>query len=101
MFLVLSEFEVKPDGEDRFERIYSPGGVWDSLFRSDSNHQETRLFRDITRPRVYITIDSWESRKSYDDFLAMHATKYHDIDTTCEGLTANERQLGALEQPTP
>src|SRR5882757_4144284 len=35
MFLVLWEFEVKPGCEKRFERVYGPGGDWDSLFRRD------------------------------------------------------------------
>jgi hypothetical protein len=99
MFLVLWEFEVKPGCEDRFETIYSPGGDWDSLFRRDANHLKTQLFRDIARPRIYITIDSWESRETYNNFLAAHGAEYHEIDTICEGLTTNERHLGSFEQP--
>jgi hypothetical protein len=37
MFLVLWEFEVKPECEERFERVYGTGGDWDSLFRRDSH----------------------------------------------------------------
>jgi hypothetical protein len=69
MFLVLSEFEVKPGYEQRFERVYGPGGDWDSLFRRDSSHAATYLFRDTVRPRVYLTADYWLSRKSYEEFL--------------------------------
>ena len=46
MFLVLWEFEVKPGCEERFERVYGPGGDWDSLFRRDASHVRTELFRD-------------------------------------------------------
>jgi len=45
MFLVLWEFEVKPGREQRFQKVYGPGGDWDSLFHSDPNHAETRLFQ--------------------------------------------------------
>ena len=31
MFLVLWEFEVKPDREQRLQQVYRPGGDWDSL----------------------------------------------------------------------
>ena len=99
MFLVLWEFEVKPGDEDRFEKIYSPGGDWDALFRRDSNHIESRLFRDNSRPRVYITMDTWASAGAYRDFLAAHDAEYHALDSACEGLTRNERHLGSFEQP--
>jgi hypothetical protein len=101
MFLVLWEFEVKPGCEDRFEKTYSSGGDWDSFFRCDANYLGTRLSRDIPRPRIYITIDSWESRETYTNFLAAHGAQYHEIDTACEGLTTNERHLGSFEQPAP
>ena len=58
MFLVLWEFEVKPGCEERFERVYGAGGDWDSLFRRDSNHAGTYLFRDLAKPRVYLTADA-------------------------------------------
>lgn len=68
MFVVLWEYEVKPGCEQAFEKVYGPGGDWDSLFRSDPNHTGTYLFRDTVRPRVYLTTDYWHSRKSYEDF---------------------------------
>src|SRR5256885_1532379 len=62
MFLVLWEFEVKPGCEQRFERVYGSGGDWDSLFRRDAEHAGTYLFRDTTRPRVYLTADQSPAR---------------------------------------
>ena len=99
MFLVLWEFEVKPSCENRFEKIYSAGGDWDSLFRRDANHHGSRLFRDTSRPHVYITIDSWKSRGAYEDFLATHAAEYHALDTSGKGICENERYLGSFETP--
>jgi hypothetical protein len=69
MFLVLWEFEVKPECEERFERVYGTGGDWDSLFRRDSHHERSELFRDTDRSRIYLTADYWKSRKSYEEFL--------------------------------
>jgi len=69
MFLVLWEFEVKPGCEERFERVYGPGGDWDSLFRRDTHHERTELFRETGRPRIYLTADYWKSRTSYEKFL--------------------------------
>ena len=97
MFLVLWEFEVKPGREQRFQEVYGPGGDWDSLFRSDPNHVEPRLFQDTTRTRVYLTADYWLSRKSYEAFLTLRGSAYKALDSASEDLTLHERQIGALE----
>jgi heme-degrading monooxygenase HmoA len=82
MFVVLWEFEVKPGSEERFERVYGPGGDWDSLFHRDSHHAGTHLFRDIAKPRIYLTADYWLSRESYEAFLRTAAAEYKSLDTS-------------------
>jgi hypothetical protein len=98
MFLVLWEFEVKPGYEERFERVYGPGGDWNSLFRRNANHKGSYLFHDATRPHAYLTADYWFSRNSYEEFLKTHHAEYQALDATCEGLTARERHIGSYEQ---
>jgi hypothetical protein len=97
MFLVLWEFEVKPGCEQRFERVYGPGGDWDSLFRRDPDHERTELFRDKSKPRVYLTADYWKSRKSYETFLQAQSADYKSLDAIADELTANERHIGSYE----
>jgi len=46
---------------------------------------------------VYLTLDFWTSRDSYEKFLATHKTEYQSIDALGESLTASERRLGAYE----
>jgi hypothetical protein len=97
MFLVLWEFEVKPGCEQRFERVYSPGGDWDSLFRRDPNHAGTHLFRDTVRSRVYLTADYWRSRTAYEEFLVLRSSEYKALDAATEDLTHRERHIASLE----
>ena len=97
MFLVLWEFEVKPGREQRFQEVYGPGGNWDSLFRSDPNHVETRLFQDMRRSAVYLTADYWRSRKSYEEFLALRRSEYKTLDAATEDLTLREQHIGSFE----
>ena len=97
MFLVLWEYEVKPGHEERFEKVYGPGGDWDSLFRSDPNHAGTRLFRDTTRSGAYLTADYWLSRETYEAFLANRRSDYKELDAATEDLTLRERHMGSLE----
>jgi Antibiotic biosynthesis monooxygenase len=100
MFLVLWEFEVKPECEERFERVYGTGGDWDSLFRRDSHYERTELFRDTDRP-LYLTADYWKSRQSYEEFLQARGAEYKGLDSVAEELTANERHIGSYEIVTP
>ncbi len=98
MFVVLWEFEVKPGSEDRFERVYGPGGDWDSLFRRDPHHAATHLWRDMERQSIYLTADYWHSREAYDAFLAAQETEYKLLDAATQGLTTREQKIGAYEQ---
>jgi hypothetical protein len=98
MFVVLWEFEVKPGSTERFERVYGPGGDWDSLFRRDPNHAGTSLWRDPDRPGVYLTSDYWHSCAAYEAFLATQETEYKSLDAATQELTTHERKIGAYEQ---
>jgi heme-degrading monooxygenase HmoA len=101
MFLVLWEYEVKPGSEKRFEKAYGPAGDWAQLFRTDSHYQETRLLRDPLRLNVYLSLDFWTSRDSYEKFMASHKAEYQSIDSLAESLTLNQRRLGAYEMVSP
>jgi len=97
MFVALWEFEVKPGGEERFEKAYGPGGDWVRLFQRDTHYYETRLVSDSFRPGVYLTMDFWESRHAYEAFMAVHRAEYQAIDATGEQLTVKERRIGWFE----
>jgi heme-degrading monooxygenase HmoA len=97
MFVALWEYEVKPGGEERFENAYGPDGDWVRLFRKDSHYYETRLVRDAFRRGVYLTMDFWESREAYENFMSERRAQYEAIDEACAVLTTNERRIGWFE----
>ncbi len=101
MFVALWEYEVKPGGEERFEKAYGSGGDWVRLFRNDSDYRETRLLRDPFRPAIYLTLDFWNSRQAYEQFMAAHKNEYKALDVAGEELTSSERRLGWYEQVQP
>jgi heme-degrading monooxygenase HmoA len=101
MFVALWEYEVKPGCEERFENAYGPDGDWARLFRSDSHYHETRLVRDAFRPATYITLDFWNSRGAYEQFMATHQDKYKMLDAAGEELTSKERRVGWYELAAP
>ena len=97
MFVALWEHEVKPGCEESFQRVYGPSGDWAELFRSDANYHQTRLLRDVTRPAIHLTMDSWTSRQAYEAFVASHAAEYRKLDAAGEKLTLSERRIGWFE----
>lgn len=98
MFLALWEFEVKPGSEVSFEKAYGPGGDWARLFCLDPNYIETRLMRDTARSGVYMTLDLWASKESYERFRENHREMYLAIDSLCEDFAVTERNVGSFEQ---
>ncbi len=94
MFVALWEYEVKPGCEERFENAYGPHGEWVRLFRNDSRYKETRLVKDVLRGGVYLTMDFWDSRSDYEEFMAAHRAEYEAIDTIAKQMTAKERRIG-------
>jgi heme-degrading monooxygenase HmoA len=97
MFVALWEYEVKPGDEERFENAYGPGGEWVRLFRNDSRYKETRQVRDAFRRGVYLTMDFWESRAAYEEFMAGRRMEYEAMDGTYEDMTLRERKVGWFE----
>jgi heme-degrading monooxygenase HmoA len=93
MFVILWEYEVKPGCEERFESVYGPLGQWARLFQADPCFRETRLLRDVSRPRFYFTLDYWDSENDFLQFKAVQHTAYSALDHSTEGLTVTERRL--------
>ena len=97
MFVTLWEFEVKSGSEELFERTYDPDGPWSELFRRDAGYLGTRLLRDVGAARVYVTMDTWESREAYEEFREKLAAEYEELDRKCAGLTVRQKHLGEYQ----
>jgi hypothetical protein len=50
---------------------------------------------------VYLTMDFWSSRQSYETFMEEHKEEYQAIDTEGEELTVSERKIGWYERVQP
>ena len=75
-------------------RLWSPW--WVRLFQLDPHYRETRLLKDLSRPRFYYTLDYWDSETSFDQFKAVNREAYATIDRTTEPLTLSERHLSGF-----
>ena len=98
MFLVVWEFEVKPECEERFQQAYDAGGDWVQLFATDANFEQSVLVKGHSRAHLYLTLDFWHSRQAYESFKQSKQEAYQSLDRACQGLTVAERYIGAFEQ---
>src|SRR5215467_14046957 len=80
MFVILWEFEVKPECQERFERVYNPHGDWVRLFLRDPRFRSSQLLRDPSRTHFYFTLDFWDSESAYQDFRSAHRASYEELD---------------------
>ena len=90
MFVILWEFEVKPDCKERFETVYGPEGNWAVFFRRDPEYRGTRLLRDMAAERSYVTLDFWSGREAYEAFRRRHRAEFEALDAECALLTTAE-----------
>lgn len=96
-FVVIWEFWVRAGAEERFEAAYGMAGAWVRLFSSDPAYQGTKLVRDASQLRRYLTLDYWDSGVAYDLFNRNHFVEYAAIDRDCEKLTESEKEIGRFE----
>lgn len=94
MYRIVWEFEADPGRVADFEREYGPEGSWVRLFREGNGYLGTELFRSVSRPSRFVTVDRWSTHAAYQAFRAARARDYAALDQRCAGLTRLEELLG-------
>jgi len=95
--VVIWEFEIRPQMQAAFLRMYGREGTWAQLFARDEAYRGTELARDGSNPVRFVTIDRWRSRRDYEQFLAEHKQDYEALDLAGEAIMAGERKIGEFE----
>jgi heme-degrading monooxygenase HmoA len=93
---VVWEFVVRADAAQRFLRAYGPDGDWGRLFAAHDGFRGTVLLRDLSQPRRYLTVDSWDSAEHRAAMLVAAREEYERLDRSCEELTESERDVGTF-----
>ncbi|MGC1550501.1 MAG: antibiotic biosynthesis monooxygenase [Rhodanobacter sp.] len=99
MYVIIWRYQVAEQHVASFLRHYDDTGEWDQLFRRDSAYKGTRLLRDAEDGETYISIDYWDSRIAYEQFLQSHADAYAEMDRFCDTLTVEESRIGRFSYP--
>lgn len=98
MFVILWQYRVRASHLEEFEVLYGPDGAWARLFHGHYGFLETQLWRDPFSQDRYLTIDLWEDEAAYRDFRTKAEVEYRRCDAAGDGLTENERFIGAFDR---
>lgn len=96
-YVIVWEFRIKPEVEDEFMEQYGPEGIWARLFKQSQGYLKTELLRDVTDNRRFLTLDYWKSEEEFSRFHKQHSAEYERLDKKLQGLTEDERRLGAFD----
>lgn len=95
MIQIVWQFKAAPGREGEFEAQYGETGGWVELFQRASGYCGTVLLRG--EKGEYLTIDTWDSRESFDEFKSEHKQEYDRLDERCARLTESEQLIGVFE----
>jgi heme-degrading monooxygenase HmoA len=94
MLVIVWEYQVKPDMESQFERLYGPEGDWVKLFRNAPGFVRTDLLRHEHLPGRYMTLDYWNDAEDFTRFQGEFQAEYEALDDRCAPLTSQEILVG-------
>lgn len=97
MYIIIWEYQVKPERVADFETIYGEHGAWTDLFERGIGYLGTEFLADPNNQHRYMTIDRWFSAQAYNNFLIRYQAEYEILDAECNQLTKSEILLGKWE----
>jgi len=97
MVEIFYRYRVHPTQARAFEHAYGPQGPWAKLFAAHRGFCRVRLFRHKLDPSIYVTIDVWNTKASYEAFREQYKHEYRRLDSQLALLKMEERLLGFYE----
>jgi heme-degrading monooxygenase HmoA len=70
------------------------------LFEQADGFVSTTLLAPDEAGGPWLTLDRWQSRAAFDHFQQAQGDAYRALDATLSDLTADERFIGAFEEPS-
>jgi heme-degrading monooxygenase HmoA len=97
-FVYVWTYRVKEGAVQEFVRRYGAEGDWVRLFRRAPGYVDTALLASREDPRVFATVDRWESAEAHAAFREEHREAFEALDRACEELTEEETKIGDFEE---
>jgi heme-degrading monooxygenase HmoA len=95
-YVIVWEFRIRPEKESEFTEHYGSNGSWARFFRNGRGYIRTELVKDVADGDRFLTLDYWQSEEDFSRFRQQNLAEYERLDKELEGLTEQERRLGAF-----
>jgi len=96
-YSIIWKYKIKPASKEKFELEYGPGGTWFKLFSKSSSYTGSYLNRDEEDSNVYILIDTWTDKQSYEDFKEKNKEDYNRLSDQFQHLYEREEKVGSFD----
>jgi heme-degrading monooxygenase HmoA len=87
------EYDVPEAVRSEFERVYGCDGDWAQLFASSDGFHGTELFRSLSDPGRYLTVDRFLDDDAWQAFMSRHREAYRLLGDATDNLTSEQREL--------
>ncbi|KAB7743303.1 hypothetical protein GA707_14480 [Nostocoides sp. F2B08] len=99
MFVRVWQYEVRGGREAEFLRVYGGDGTWARLFARSDGFRGTELFRSVSDPRAFLTVDRFTSEQEFRWVLERYGERYAAVDDAAAALTVSEHEIATGTQP--
>ena len=98
MFIIVWKYKIKPDNRVLFESEYGKKGAWSRFFKRSKDYSGSELYNSQEGNDIYLLMDSWFDKKSYDNFINEQKNGYERLSLKFENLYETEEKLGTITE---
>lgn len=96
MYTVIWKYKINPEHKETFEFEYGRNGTWAKLFAKSEYYKGSLLYKSKDEIDMYILLDTWINKQTYEDFKKMNQEKYNEISSGFEYLYLTEEKTGSF-----
>jgi len=89
------EFHVKEGCERQFMAMNRR--TWPDFFMTSPRYRSTDIAKNLDNPRVYVTVDKWDSQEDFEQFNKANRDKYLALEEDHKSLYESARHVGWID----
>lgn len=94
MYAIVWKYSIRPAQREQFEHEYGPNGTWPAFFRKSNNYKGSFLYKSEEAKDMFLLIDTWADKVSYEDFREANAEAYEQLSAIYASLYVVEEKIG-------
>ncbi len=96
MIALAWRFEVKPDCEERFERLFGADGPWQALARRSRSFLGSSFLRDVAQSTRYLLVEYWSEMVVYEKHLEDFSDEVRELEADRDRLVQRMTPMGVF-----